>query len=227
MQQQIRVLSTKKLLPNQKQFLLNANLSVIESDFISTRSKPFDASSISGNLIFTSQNSVQSFVENPLSKSLTDRKIFCVGTKTRQLLEQHGFSVEVHTGYAADLAEIIMLLHPRDTFTFFAGNMRRDTLPEALNAAGIQFNEIVTYETTLTPNKIKASVDGILFFSPSAVRSYVKDNKINKQTCFCIGTTTAEALQDLTNNLIIANQPTIENTIIQCINYYKSVEAAN
>jgi uroporphyrinogen-III synthase len=100
--------------------------------------------------------------------------------------------------------------------------MRRATLPDALTAAGISFTEIETYETTLTPNKITATVDGLLFYSPSAVQSFLKNNKITKQTCFCIGTTTAEALQNITDNIIIANQPTIENTIIQCINYYKT-----
>ena len=34
MQESPRILSTKKLLPNQKQFLLNANFAVIEADFI-------------------------------------------------------------------------------------------------------------------------------------------------------------------------------------------------
>ena len=217
----VRILSTKRLLPNQKQFLLNANFSVIESDFISIRPVVFDAPSVHQNLIFTSQNSVESFIQNPISKTLLKRKVFCVGIKTRQLIEQHGFTVEVHTGYAADLAEIITLLHPREHFTFFAGNLRRDTLPDALTLAGVTFNEINTYETTLTPNKITAPADGILFFSPSAVESFLKSNTINKQICFCIGTTTASALEKSTNNIIIANQPTIENTIIQCINYYK------
>ncbi|HEX8269407.1 MAG TPA: uroporphyrinogen-III synthase [Flavobacterium sp.] len=217
----IRVLSTKKLLPNQKQFLLNANLSVVESDFIKIKNKAFDLQDINENLIFTSQNAFLSFLKNPQSQSLKDKTVFCVGIKTRQLIEDNGFTVAVYTGYAADLAEIITLVHPKESFTFFSGNLRRDTLPEALKEAGIKFNEIETYETTLTPNIIESNVDGILFFSPSAVESFLKNNKLTTETCFCIGTTTAEALKNITENIIIANQPSIENTIIQCINFYK------
>lgn len=226
MQQQIRILSTKKLLANHKQFLLNANFSVIESDFISIDFTPFELQSINDNLIFTSQNSFLSFLANPESQQLKDRTVFCVGVKTKQLIEQHGFKVAVYTGYAADLAEIITLIHRNESFTFFAGNLRRDTLPDALNEAGVKFNEIETYQTTLTPNKIAATVDGILFYSPSGVESYLKSNKISKQMCFCIGTTTADALIGITENIIIANQPTIENTIIQCINYYNDAAVA-
>jgi len=38
--------------------------------------------------------------------------------------------------------------------------------------------------------------DGILFFSPSAVESYLKSNTIKDEMCFCIGETTAEALEN-------------------------------
>ncbi len=217
----IRILSTKKLLPNQKQFLLNANLSVIESDFIKINHKEFELDKVYDNFIFTSQNGFLSFLENPQSEKLKYKKVFCVGIKTKQLIENHGFNVVVHTGYAADLAEIITLVHPTERFTFFSGNLRRDTLPEALTGAGIIFNEIGTYETVLTPQKVTSTVDGILFYSPSGVESFLKQNKITTETCFCIGTTTAEALSDTTDKIIIANQPTIENVIIQCINYYK------
>lgn len=221
MQGQIRILATRKLLPNQKQFLLNAGLSVVESDFIKIQNKPFDLDQVHQNLIFTSQNGFLSFLENPQSSNLKDKTVFCVGIKTKQLIEQNGFKVAVYTGYAADLAEIITLVHKNESFTFFSGNLRRDTLPDAFKSAGIKFNEIGTYTTLLTPNKIKSPVDGILFFSPSAVESYLKDNKITNESCFCIGTTTAEALSKTTENIIIANQPSIENVIIQCINFYK------
>ena len=217
----IRILSTKKLLSNQKQFLLNAGFSVLENDFIKIEHKSFALDQVNDNLIFTSQNGFLSFLENPQSAGLKNKTVFCVGQKTRQLIQDNGFQVAVYTGYAADLAEIITLIHRNESFTFFSGNLRRDTLPEALHDAGIKFNEIETYETIVMPSKINSVTDGILFYSPSGVESFLKQNKITNQTCFCIGTTTAEALTGITENIVIANQPTIENTIIQCINFYK------
>lgn len=225
MAQPIRILSTKKLLVNQKQFLLNANITVVEADFIAIHNKQVSIDNVHENLIFTSQNSVTSVLENLKSTEtlalLKQKNVFCVGIKTKQLLEENGFSVIAYTGYAADLAEIITLIYHKEQFTFFSGNLRRDTLPEALKNAGIVFNEIEVYETVLTPQKINATFDGILFFSPSGVESFLKDNKINNQMCFCIGTTTANALEKYTKNIIIAHQPTVENVIIQCINEYK------
>lgn len=96
--------------------------------------------------------------------------------------------------------------------------MRRDTIPNAFQKNNIIFEEIEVYQTVLTPHKMDNQVDGILFFSPSAVQSYVMENAITNEICFCIGTTTAAELT--TNNKVIANQPTVENVIIQCINYF-------
>lgn len=217
----IQILSTKTLLNNQKQALVNANFNVIEVDFIHTKSQAFKLNEINDNLIFTSQNAVQSFLLDPKSEDLKTKNVFCVGLKTKILLSESGFNVIAYTGYAADLAEIITLIYANESYTFFSGNLRRETLPEALKEAKVKFNEIQVYETTLTPQKIKAPVDAILFFSPSGIESYLKENSIKKETCFCIGTTTASALEGITKNIIIADQPTIEDVIEDVIAEYK------
>jgi uroporphyrinogen-III synthase len=218
----VRILSTKKLLSNQKQFLLNANFSVLEADFIETKTNNFEIKNVNETLIFTSQNGVQSVLQHPKCDELKSKKVFCVGLKTKALLQENGFKVEAYTGYAADLAEIITLVYPHESYTFFSGNLRRDTLPEALTEAGITFNEIEVYQTLLTPQKINNKLDGVLFFSPSGVESYLKQNKITNEIAFCIGETTAEAATTFgIKNIVIANQPSVENVIIQCINEFK------
>lgn len=222
MQEPIRILSTKKLHQNQKQFLLNANFSVIEADFIETKTKEFNINNDSSSLLFTSQNAVKSFLENEKSLDLKEKKIFCVGLKTKALLEKKGYQVVASKEYASELAEIIVNDFQQETITFFSGNLRRETLPEAFKKANISFEEIEVYETILTPQKINSEVNGILFFSPSAIESYLKENKIKDEKCFCIGTTTAETLKEITKNIIIANQQTVENVIIQAINFYSN-----
>lgn len=221
MQESIRILSTKKLLPNQKQFLLNANFAVIEADFIEIKNKEFQINKNSSNLLFTSQNAVKSFLENEKSNDFKDNKIFCVGLKTKALLEKNGFNVIASREYASELAEIVNDFS-KENFTFFSGNLRRETLPEAFKKANIPFEEIEVYETILAPKKINSDVNGILFFSPSGVESYLKENEIGDKKCFCIGTTTAEPLKEITENIIIAKQQTVENVIIQVINYYSN-----
>lgn len=221
MAENIRILSTKTLLPNQKQFLLNADFSVVEADFISVRSlreaKEFQ---INDALIFTSQNAVSAVLEFENIEELKRKRVFCIGLKTKALLEANGFQVEAFKNYAEELAEIISLSYSDLSFTFFSGNLRRDILPEKLEEAGIVFNEVKVYETILTPQKINAKPNGILFYSPSGVESFTKENKITDEMCFCIGNTTAKALETITKNIIIANQPSVENVIIQCINYF-------
>jgi len=220
MKERIQILSTKILLANQKQLLSEANFELVEVDFIKTENTNFELKDIKDNLIFTSQNAVQSLLNHPEWEKLKAKNVFCVGLKTKALLNENGFVVTVYTGYASDLTEIINLIYSKEHFTFFSGNLRRETLPQGLIEAGVDFNEIKVYETVLTPQKIKSVSEGILFFSPSGVESYLKDNKIRKEICFCIGNTTAEALKKLTKNIVIAEHPTVEDTILECINEY-------
>lgn len=208
-------------MPYQKEALLNADFDVTETDFISISQKDFELKTINDNLIFTSQNSVQSILNHPKCEALKSKNVFCVGLKTKALLKENGFNVIAYTGYAADLAEIISLIYSTEKYTFFSGNLRRDTLPNALKENNIVFNEIQVYETTLTPQKVNSKPEAILFFSPSGVKSYLKDNKINKEICFCIGDTTAQQLEKTTNNIIVANQPTIEDVIEDVIQEFK------
>jgi uroporphyrinogen-III synthase len=189
------ILSTKTLSSIQKQVLLDNSIQVVEADFVKTENASFEIKNLNKNLIFTSQNAVLSILQHPTIDQLKQKIVFCVGLKTKELL------------------------------TFFSGNLRRDTLPEMLSENEITFNEIKVYDTTLTPHKISDKVDGILFFSPSAVTSYLKKNTLANEKLFCIGNTTADALRNVlseTNikNIKTAYQPSVENVIEQVIEYY-------
>ena len=219
-----RIVSTKVLLSHQKQVLTDVGLEVLESNFIQVEFKKFELKGIKDNLIFTSQNAVRSFLTHPkleeLKSELQQKKVFCVGVKSKTILTDAGFEVVAYTDYASDLAEIIALIYDNGSYTFFSGNLRKETLPLALKAAGIEFNEIEVYETKLNPHKITTTVDAILFFSPSGVESYLKENTIKKELCFCIGETTAEALAKVTKKIIVAPQPSIEELLADVIEEY-------
>ena len=119
-----RIVSTKRLLPNIKQFLLNAGLAVIEADLIGISLLRFEIGQVNDNLIFTSQNGFRSFLENPESEKFKDRAVFCVGSKTKEVVEKAGFKVLAFADYAEGLAEIIINGHAGESFTFFSGSMR-------------------------------------------------------------------------------------------------------
>jgi uroporphyrinogen-III synthase len=220
---QISILSTKTLSAEQRQVFLDANFDLLEQDFIEIKHSIFELDKINTNLIFSSQNAVLSLIEQNGWEDLKSKSVFCVGVKTKELLELHGFKVDVYMDYASELAEIITLIYNKESYTFFSGNLRKETLPKALKNAGITFNEIEVYQTRLAPFKIsnQEKFDGILFFSPSGVESYLADNKLKNEICFCIGETTASALENKTKNIIIAEQPTIEDVIEAVIEKYK------
>jgi len=221
MKTKICVLSTKKLHSNQKQFLLNAGFSVIDADFIKITFVPFQLKTIPTLLLFTSQNAVKSVLQNESFETLKQITAVCVGSKTKQLLQENGFEILEVQEYAGDLAPIIQEKYPLEQIAFFAGNLRRNVLPHAMQKSNISFEEYMVYQNSANSIEIKAETDALLFFSPSGIHSYLKQNSIENQTCFCIGTTTAAALNGIAKNIVIANKQTVENVIIQCINYYK------
>ena len=221
MQKVTRIVSTKILTSHQKQVLSDNNFDVTEANFIKTENKDFTLNDIGDNLIFTSQNAAQSILNHPKWEELKTKNVFCVGLKTKILLSESGFNVIAYTGYASDLAEIITLIYSSESFTFFSGNLRKETLPQSLAAANIKLKEIQVYQTILTPQKVKGPFNGILFFSPSGVESYLSANDIKNETCFCIGETTAEALHKITKNIIIAENPSVEDVIEECLNEYQ------
>ena len=132
METQIRLLSTRKLTDHQKQLLLSANFSVDVADFIHVVSKPFHLQSINDYLIFTSQNAVESILQNEKAMELKTKKCFCVGEKTKAMLETNGFQVIASADYASELASIICNQYDKSSFTFFCGNLFRQRLKPTL-----------------------------------------------------------------------------------------------
>jgi uroporphyrinogen-III synthase len=218
-EEKIGILSTKKLASNQKQYLLNAGFLVIAEDFINIKPITFEIESLNDILIFTSQNAVQNVLQ--YKNDLIDKPVICVGEKTKQTLENNGFQVLHSVSDAIQLIQVIEKEFMDKSVTFFCGNSRLNTIPEFLSKKNIKHKIIEVYETIETPIKIRTKMNGLLFFSPSGVSSFTKENTITDEMCFCIGTTTAKAVEKYSKNIIVANQPSVENVIIQCINYYK------
>ena len=122
MENEIRIVSTKVLSEDQKLPLLSANFSVIDKDFISIKYHNFNFGELNDYLIFTSQNAVESVLLHKDKDRIKTKKAFCVGEKTKKLLEQNGFEVVLFSDYAAELASVICNQYVKNSFTFFSGN---------------------------------------------------------------------------------------------------------
>jgi uroporphyrinogen-III synthase len=218
----IRIVSTKKLNAAQKQRLHDAGFSVEDADFIRISYKNIAFDQLNPNLIFTSANAVRSVLSQPDAHRLTGRPVFCVGNATRRLLEEQGFRVAASAANAEALARVLVAGHRAEAFTFFHGNLRLDTLPHALDEAGIRWNGQVAYETALTPISLSGTPDGILFFSPSGAESFLQRQPVSGAACFCIGDTTAKALRGVAETVWTADTPSVDEVVSLCLKHYQT-----
>ncbi|GAA4110345.1 uroporphyrinogen-III synthase [Aquimarina addita] len=218
------VLSTKKLSTAQQELLLNAGIGLVEYNALDIELVPIDLSENIKNGIFTSKNAVRAMLNLNIAYSSDDFKIqntFCVGEKTKLFLETNGQKVLETAETAADLAKIISKKYKNEQFSFFCGNLRRDELPLILKNNSVRLKEYIVYRTHLNSKIFNRIFDGILFFSPSGVQSYVRTNRIGDSVVFCIGNTTASEAKKYTQTVCVANKATIENVIVQVVKYFK------
>ena len=96
--------------------------------------------------------------------------------------------------------------------SYFCSDIRLDILPSILTEHHIQVKEIEAYSTKLTAPSIDDSVEGVMFYSPSTVHSFVKNNA---PSCiaYCIGETTANTAKDYFKEVRVAKIPTVESVI--------------
>lgn len=219
------ILSTKLLTPGQQAILNDAGIDFLEYQAIKIQHRIFELPDGFDNYIFTSQNAVEAFfhyLSNYQGNGQLEKACFCVGEKTKLLLQKNGLKVVKMAQNAAELAHFIAKYHKNESFLFLCGNRRNDDLPAILSKNEIHFKEITVYDTELTSQHFSESFDGILFFSPSGVKSYTMANYIGNSVAFCIGNTTAEEASLLTDSIVVPETPTIENLLKKVNSHYNS-----
>ncbi|HVT86512.1 MAG TPA: uroporphyrinogen-III synthase [Chitinophagaceae bacterium] len=232
-----KILSTKKLESSLIDRVKQNDMEIIEQEFISIQ-PVFSQEKIkqltelinSGvqHFVFTSANAA--IVLKPVlqnNKLTNNCKIFCLAGKTKETIVDSGFpekNILIIADNASTLAKKIVEEKIKEVI-FFCGNQRRDELPEILKNDGIKVHEVIVYETIETPATIMDEFDAILFFSPSAVKSFFSVNQLRKNTiCFAIGQTTADCIADFTDNRIITSEfPSQEMMITSVQNYFQNI----
>lgn len=220
-EKETNIYATKTLSLDQLK-LVDTKLGVEMSDFITTREnrlKPVVVKSPIKNVVFTSQNAVDSLLNNFSPLELDFKNIYCVGRRTKRLIEKKIGKVAQVENSAEKLANFLVENIEDKEVTFFCGNKRRDDLPNILSKNGVLVNEVECYKTSLTPRKLDGKYKGILFFSPSGIESYLKENKSNLSIAFCIGNTTANEAKKHFENIIVSKLPTVES-VIKSVNEY-------
>ncbi|NAS31763.1 uroporphyrinogen-III synthase [Flavobacteriaceae bacterium R38] len=217
----MKVLSTKKLTLAQRELLLNGGLGFVEYDGLKIEPIAVPDLQIEDHIIITSKNAFRSIKDSHHWDTLKEKNWWVVGERTTAELQKNDLKINAVGLNSVDLAQKIIEKSPETRFTYFTGNMRREELPELLSEHSVDFKEYIVYNTVMTPKKFNTVFDGILFFSPSGVDSYVMENTIENEVCFCIGNTTATEAKKYTNNIVKANKASVENVIVQAVKYFK------
>lgn len=219
----VLIYSTKSLSLEQTNNL-NSKIGAVSSDFITIRNnriKPAVVRKNIENVLFTSQNAVESLLNSFTPLELDFTNIYCVGRRTKRLIENRIGKVKHVENDAEKLANYLVENIKDTNITFFCGNKRRDELPTILAKNNVFVNEIECYQTTLTPRKIEEKYNGILFFSPTGIESYLKENSTSNSVAFCIGETTGTEARQYFKEVIVSKVSTVESVLESVNEYFK------
>jgi len=220
-----QIFSTKTLSLTQKS-ILDSELGVSMSDFITiryNRLKPSLVKEPIKNVIITSQNAVEALLHSFTTQELNFSNIYCVGRRTKSLIEKKIGKVIHVENSAENLATYLQKNLKDKEITFFTGNKRREELPNILAKNNIVVNEIECYKTILTPRKIEDKISAVLFYSPTGIESFLLENKAVGKVAFCIGGTTAEEAEKYFDKVVIAKMSTVES-VLNAVNKYFQVD---
>ncbi|MGJ8744656.1 hydroxymethylbilane synthase [Polaribacter sp.] len=221
---EVTVYATKKLSELQKE-TLSETIGIKDSDFIKIRFNRIPAKVMKNqheNVLITSQNGAEALLNSFTKDEINIKNIYCVGRRTKKLIEKRIGKVTYVAKNALKLAEYISKETEIKEVTYFCSDLRLDVLPTYLQAHDIVVNEVEAYKTMLSPVKMENDVDGVLFFSPSGIESYLEENNTSK-VAFCIGETTAVEARKHFNKVEVANMPSVDS-VLDLVNTYYSKE---
>jgi len=229
----IRILSTRPLEQPFVQHLKDQGIAADSMAFIEIKARPDQElkkeiallSLQKKNVVFTSLNAVE-IVGASLNNKQPGWQIFCMGSATRKIVSEV-FGPESIAGSADTakaLADLMVEQNIVGEVLFFCGNWRRKELPLHLAKHKIEVREKIVYETSLTPHAVSMMYDGILFFSPSGVKSFFSLNQPDPGTVmFAIGDTTANDIRKYGDNkVIVSDRPATENLMSTVIKFFQS-----
>ncbi len=224
---ELHIVSTKILEEGLVRQLEDHGLKITLSNFIrKTIQIPENITSISINpvIVLTSKTAVEAWMEilKVLPKEALKFSVYCLEFATQAKAHEFGLNI---AGVAKDASSLATLI-PNDkaisAVTFICGNLRRDELPNALKSQGVHVQEIEGYRTAPTSIKIEKPYHGVLFFSPSAIDSFLSLNGIGSSVAFCLGKTTADHARIVGfSEVQIAASHRPESLVQTVINFYK------
>ena len=224
----IHIVSTRKIEAYLKQMAFEKNIIISDFDFLNYEyiqsQDIIQVLSINtAPLIFTSQNAVKAILQL-LTKNnlqLKSKSCYTIEGVTENLALKNGFTI---LGSAKDSNQLAnkIIEQKRDRLIFCCGNIRLNNLKDILIKNKIELLELEVYKKTLTPHTLDNNFDGIMFFSPSQIDSFLKTNSLSIDTpSFCIGSTTANYLKSKQHfNCFTSKTQTVKSVLDFAIEHF-------
>ncbi len=181
------------------------------------------AASIHKHVVLTSITGVKSFLQigGHLQLNRVDYTIYCISRGTKEYAAASGLNIKATAPNVSALADEILKDVEVKAVTHVSSNLRRDELSDKLLKAGVMVHDVTAYRTEFTPIAMDSLYDAIVFFSPSAVDSFLSMNPLQRVPCFCIGKTTGDyAKQNGYQQVYVADAPSEDILLQTIINHY-------
>ncbi len=184
--------------------------------------------SICKHVVLTSITGAKAFLQitNQLGLDKSNYTVYCISRGTKEYVQTSGLSIKSTAPDASTLADEILRDVDVKEVVHIGGNLKRNELSEKLNSAGVAVHNVIAYRTEFTPVTIGISYQAIIFFSPSAVDSFLSHNPVLQVPCFCIGKTTADhAAQNGYQHTYIPDAPSEEILLNTIVAHYSKSQA--
>jgi uroporphyrinogen-III synthase len=199
----------------------------VEETVLSKKTEPWLNKEV--NVVFTSRHAVES-LSRILDRFPESWTCYCLSGATQNTVRKTwpGVTISGTAENANLLASQLGKISGNNEVLFFCGNLRRNELPEVLKGYNKNVVEITCYETQLTPVITERRYHGILFMSPSAVKSFFSVNNLPDETAiFAIGNTTAAEIKKITRHEPVISETPATGPLMQKIAEYFNADKKN
>ncbi|MEL7532026.1 MAG: uroporphyrinogen-III synthase [Bacteroidota bacterium] len=199
---------------------------MIESHYLTSKLAPDLPEEI---VVFTSKNAVKAVLKSSSAQQLQwlqSKTIAAIQPSTSQYLAEHKLPISCEAPNSAALASKIIDNYPPQSIRYFCKADRLPILPTKLKEANFTVRENIVYQTKAKPQVVDwDEAEGVIFYSPSAVKSFFQLNKWpQEKMAFAIGTTTAKALKAAkVGSIRIAATPSKEGLLAAILSTSNSI----
>lgn len=180
--------------------------------------------SVRQNVIITSSTGLMAFLKivNMFRLNKADYKIYCIEPVTAKLVREAGLVIAGTASNSSLLVQEILHHDKVSKVTYISGSLDKGRLSKQLIENKVDINTLVVYNTRFTPHVVNESYSVIIYFSPSAIDSFLSVNQLRDVPCFCIGSTTGTyASEKGYSHIYIPDKPTEEDLIRKVFNLLK------